>query len=79
MQDPFSVDYLFSEEEEVARAVRHLRLNRENRMSVMMADHLWDWPRAATREEFLDPSQWEMYVGPIQADFHEVHLAEDYA
>ena len=73
------MDELLTEEEGVARSVRNLRLNRDNRLSGMRAEHLWACTGEATREEFPDNSQYEMDVGPIQADFHEVHLVEDYA
>ena len=73
------MDELLTEEEGVARSVHNLRFNRDNRLSGMRAEHLWACTGEATREEFPDNSQYEMDVGPIQADFREVHLVEDYA
>ena len=63
----------------MARAVHNLRLNRDNVLSGMRVEHLWSCPREATWEEFMDTSKLEMEVCLIQADFHEVHFAENYA
>ena len=42
----------------------------------MRVDYLRVWLQAANREDFPDPSQWEMAVGLIQASFREGRLDE---
>ena len=48
--DPFLVDNSVPGEEEVAGAVRNLRLNRSGGPSGMRVEHLWVWQRATNRE-----------------------------
>ena len=67
--DPFPVDDLVPGEEEVAGAVRNLILNRSGRPFGMRVDHLRNWQRVATQEEFPDPSKWMVVVRLIQAAF----------
>ena len=67
------------EDEETAKAVRNLSLDISGGPSGMREENIQAWPRAAIREESMDPSQWEMFVGIIQAAFCEGHLVEECA
>ena len=55
MLDLFPIDKLIPEDEEVARMVRHLLLNRAGGTAVMKAEHIWSWMQASTWEESPDP------------------------
>ena len=56
-----------------------MRLNMSGGLYGIMADHICSWLRSANREALPDPSQWEMVVGLIQAEFCEGHLTKDCA
>ena len=75
--DPFPVEYLVPDEEEISGVVYNLHLNRSCGPSGKRVENIQAWLRAATREEFPNPSQWEMFVGLIQATFSEVRLSKE--
>ena len=56
-----------------------MRLNMSGGLYGIMTDHICSWLRSANREALPDPSQWEMVVGLIQAEFCEGHLTKDCA
>ena len=57
------------EEEDIAEAVLQIQLYRAGGLSGMRAEHLRMWLRAMTREERLDPGNWEKVVAIIKEDF----------
>ena len=66
----FLVDYDIPEDEDIARAVHRICLNRLGGPSGMRAEHLRQWLIAATRYDSPDATNWLKAVAIVQATFH---------
>ena len=64
--DPFPVDELFSEEENIEWAAKRLRSNRSRDLSVMRAEHLQIWLAEARYKENTDATHWLKVVDLFQ-------------
>ena len=72
MGDPpfhFLVDDFILEDEDIAWAVRRLRLNRSGCPSEMQAEHLRQWLIAATQDNLPDATNFLKVVSIVQAVF----------
>ena len=75
---PFPVDENILGEEDIAEAVLRMRLNYARGLSVIRAKHLRMWLCTETREEDLDPGNWEKVASIIHADFSGGELSESF-
>ena len=74
---PFLVDDSIPEYEEIAWAVRRLRLNSSGGPSVIRVEHLRHWLHEATRDNTPDSTNWKKVVSIVQAEFRNGTLAEE--
>ena len=71
----FLVDYVILEDEEIAWAVRRLRLNLLGGPLGMRAEHLRQWLIDATRDDSPGATNWLKAVVIVQAAFYDGTLA----
>ena len=74
---PFLVDDSILEDEEIAWAVRRLRLNRSGDQSGMRAEHLRQWLYKAMRDDTPDTTNCQKVVAIVHAAFRNGILAKE--